>query len=110
MKRFICLIFVLLCGCHYTPRERKQFGMFVAASLADAYTTDRNISAGAEELNPIMDDRPSRDEIILFKGAAIGLVYLLGEIFPEQREGLLLAATTWGFIGAGWNEYQWQRR
>jgi hypothetical protein len=103
MRKLLVLI-ILLAGCHYSPSERQKFGIFIASQLADGYTTDRNIKAGAVELNPLMSDRPDTEEIIIFKAAVVGGIYLLGELFPEQREGFILIGTISGFGAAGWNE------
>jgi hypothetical protein len=81
MKRFL-IVLLFLAGCHYSPSERQRFSIFIASQLADGYTTDRNIKAGAVELNPLLSDRPDTEEIIIFKAAVVGGIYLLGEIFP----------------------------
>jgi hypothetical protein len=104
----ILILFLFFSGCHYTPSERQGFGIFLASQLADGYTTDRNIKAGAVELNPLLSEQPDTEEIVVFKAAVVGTIYLLGEIFPEQREGLMFIGTVSGFGAAGWNEINYQ--
>lgn len=102
------LIIVLShCGCaHYTPREKLAFGVFVGSQVADGASTIHAINHGGLEANPLLDDRPSDEQVILLKAGSVGLCYLLGEIFPEQREGIYWIGSIVGFGAAGWNYSQ----
>jgi hypothetical protein len=65
----------------------------VASQMYDGETTRRAINATTpggvyvfEERNIFMDDHPSNDEIWFSRAAVVGLLWGLGEIFPDGRE------------------------
>jgi len=88
MKRLtLTTVILLLVGCSpLTPKEQILFGTMLAAHAADYETTRRGVSQGMVELNPILGSRPDQGNIALFKLGAVGVIYGLGELFPEHRE------------------------
>jgi hypothetical protein len=106
MKKFIIILLLVLAGCGrpMTRKEKMLFGVMVAAQAADYETTRRCVAAGASELNPFLDDHPSRDQIALFKLATTGLFWLLGEASPDHREFLYTVGIISGGGAAIWND------
>lgn len=58
----------------------------VAAQAADYESTRKGLSRGMTELNPILGERPDQGNIALFKLGSVGMLYGLGELFPDHRE------------------------
>ena len=107
-KLALCVLALVAgCGPAMTPKEKLLFGTMCAAQWADYETTRKCISAGAIELNPFMSDRPDKQEVALFKLGVTGLIWGLGEIWPDKREGFY----TVGIITAGgaavWNQHNY---
>jgi hypothetical protein len=84
--------------------EKLLFGSMVAAQCLDYETTRRCVSAGRSELNPLLDDHPSRDQIAVFKIGSVGLLWLLGEMCPEARKFLFSVGIVSGTGAAIWND------
>ena len=110
MKRMILLLALCGgCGPAMTTREQILFGGMIAAQTADYETTRRYVSAGGTEGNPLMGDRPDADTIALFKAGFVGLLWCLGEVWPEHRKALYWVGIISGGAAAGWNEYQYRK-
>lgn len=104
------LLILLVAGCSpMTHREKWLLGGMVAAQAADAYTTNRGIDMGGNELNPILGDQPDSGNVWLFKGGVIAVIYALGEIWPEHREGLYTVGLVVGGGCAASNLYHIER-
>ena len=108
MKHFILSLLLLIgSGCgHYSRSEKLAFGALVAAHSLDGLTTDYIIGNGGRELNPLLSERPTDQEIYLFKAGVIGGFWLLGEVFPEHRERIFAAGTFAGAAPVVWNTGQ----
>lgn len=100
---------LLLTGCGMTPREQVLFGGMVGAQFADYYTTTRYLEIGGTEANPILGERPSDGNVALFKVGVTGILYGLGELWPEHREAFYWLGIISGSGAAGWNHYQYER-
>lgn len=89
MKRLICIIILLACGCSqsrpYTKSEKMWFAANVIAQCADVYTTHQALDRGGVETNPILGEKPNLTALISLKLVYLGGVYLLGEWIPESR-------------------------
>ena len=72
-------------GISYTSKEKAALGFYIASSFADFRTTELALDRGARECNPLLDDHPSDFELVTHQVCSLGLVYLLGEIWPEHR-------------------------
>jgi hypothetical protein len=110
----IALILLTGCGPSMTTRQKAMFGLMVGAQWAD-YETSRRMhfedeSSGFYEQNPLLDDHPSRDELILFKVGTIGLLWGLGEMWPEHREFFYGVGIVSGGSAAGWNDRLYEKR
>ena len=98
MKKVICFILILivsLAGCSgvpYTSGEKAALGFYIASSFADFRTTELALDRRAKECNPFLNDHPGDFELITHQVCSLGLVYLLGEIWPEYR--ILFYTTT----------------
>ena len=104
------LILIALAGCTpYTTGDKIAFGAMTLAAWADYETTNRYIGIGGTEANPFLDDRPSRDDVALFKLSGLAVGVLLGEIWPDSREEIFwtLAAVSGG--AAAWNDRLYER-
>jgi hypothetical protein len=80
----------------------------LGAQVADAYTTIEATEVDSRgghfhELNPILGEHPDAGNVIIFKAAAAGALYGLGELFPDGREGLYTIGIVSGGGAAAWN-------
>ena len=108
IKRLLIITTIFLTGCtSMTRKEKMLFSGVIAAHSLDALSTARHVRAGGRELNPILGDYPNNEGIILFKGAVIGGYYLLGDIFPNDREGIYTIGIITGLVPAAYNQYLW---
>lgn len=104
------IVLIFCAGCTpMTRREQILFTGMVLAQAADYETTRRYIAAGGTETNPLTGDRPSRDTIALFKIGFVGVLYGLGEIWPEHREGFYSLGIVSGGGAAIWNNNLYER-
>lgn len=111
MKRILLVLLLLCAGCGppMTARQKIMFGMMVGAQYADYETSRRMIhpedgSGLFHEMNPILDEHPSRDELALFKVGVIGVFWGLGEIWPQGREFFYGIGILSGGLAAGHND------
>lgn len=85
------VILATMTGCSsvpYSNRDKVAFGALVGTAGADWHTTNRAIGRGGREMNPLLDDKPSSEQVALLKAGQVGLAYLLGEVWPDKREGI----------------------
>lgn len=108
----VLLVLLTVAGCGLDDLNRKEsiaFGALLAGQAADYFTTIRNLDAGAREFNPILDDHPSNDEVLLFKVVVVGIFWGLGELDPDhQKEWYWLG----GILGGGaalFNQYTYEK-
>lgn len=107
---FFLFLILASTGCsEMTTREKWLLGAMVASNAADAYTTDRNVRAGAREMNPFMGSKPDSTTIYSFIGGKTLLFYLLGEI-TGKREGFYTLGIGSSLPFAAWNEINYQNR
>ena len=104
MSKWIVLLLITISGCvPYSKADKIAFGVYCGTAAADLITTRQGLQSECVELNPFLDDRPSDMELISFKTGMTGVLWSLGELFPERREQIwYLAALTQGG-GAIWN-------
>jgi len=57
-------------------------------------------------MNPLLGKQPSDSDVWLFKGAVVGVTWLLGEIDPERKKQWYQISAIFGIGGSGWNTYQ----
>ena len=88
-----------------TPREQWLFGGLIAAQTADGWTTDRYVSMGGTELNPMLGERPDTEAIAFLKIGTVLTLWGLGELWPEHREAFFTVGIISGGVAAGWNTY-----
>jgi hypothetical protein len=106
----IAIIIVLLSGCtRMTHQEQLLFGGMIVAQAADYETTRKYIAIGGTEGNPLMSDRPDDGEILLFKAGVTGVLWLCGEIWPEQRKAFYTVGIISGSGVAGWNDRLYEK-
>jgi len=105
-----CLLAVTLAGCAPMTR-RKQIGLacLMAAQAADGYTTNEYLRIGGTEANPLLDDRPSRDQVWLFKGLVTLTLYGLGEIFEDDWEFFYGLGIAGGGVAAVHNNHLYEK-
>jgi hypothetical protein len=77
--------------------------LFVALSIADAWTTLRNLKAGGTERNPILGKHPKPAAVILFTvastAAVVAVAYLVAPVGPASLfVGILAAARAYAVI------------
>ena len=79
---------VFVCGCAisrpWTKQEKVALWASTAATIADAYTTDRVLDNGGRELNPVIKGSPVVG-VISFQMIAI----IISHYWPEIRIPLL---------------------
>ena len=106
----VCVVgVVVMAGCSGVPYSRADkiaFGVLVGTATADWYTTDRAINRGGVEVNPLLDDRPSGEQVALLKLGQIGLCYLFGEIWPEDRQKIFYTCSVINGVVAIHNDSQ----
>jgi len=110
MKRAIVCLCLICAGCGppMSDRDKVLFGTMLAAQWADYETTRRCISVGGHELNPLLPDRPSNDELAVFK-VGVSLVWWgLGELYPDDREAIFTFAALTAGGAAIWNNYTYE--
>lgn len=113
MKKTICMlsaVAIMATGCaNYRPHtkaEKYWLGGVVAGQLADGISTKAFLRQGIEELNPRAGKNPSDGTIFLFKAGAVGIIYGLGQIDPDNRMMYYKIGAFLGFAPAVWNYYQ----
>jgi len=80
-------LILILTGCTaYTPAQKRAFLIYTGATAADLITTRQGLQQDCREMNPFLDDRPSDLELISFKAITTGILFGLGEIWPDHRE------------------------
>ena len=89
-----------------TTGENIWFGAATATAAADIATTQYLFSKGYQEVNPLYGRNPSIERMALVKSAYLGLVYGMGEAFPENRGLLYKIGTIAGAIPTAWNLFQ----
>lgn len=105
----IALLLIAGCSRPMTMREKVLFGAMIAGQAADYETTRRGVSAGMRELNPILADRPDQGNILLFKAGVVGVLWGMGEIWPDSREWLYGIGTVSGGAAAWHNDRLYDR-
>lgn len=108
MAWILCpVFFVSAAGCaSWSRSDRLAAGFFVAGHAADAITTERHQDRPDlfREMNPILGDHPSEQEIAVFFVVTAGLTFLLAHLFPKIRKPLLLGYGATGFAWAIHND------
>ena len=106
----VCVVgVVVMAGCSgvpYSKGDKIAFGALMGTATADWYTTDRAIAGGGRELNPMLDDRPSSEQVALLKIGQVGLCWLFGEIWPDKRESIFWTGSVINGVVAIHNERQ----
>lgn len=106
-KTAVVCVVLSLSGCDsWTKQDKDLFTILICAQTADFVTTEYALDHGFKEINPLLGDFPDDTDIVLFKAGAIGLFYVLGEIWPEHRETIYMTGIISGFGAASWNGYQ----
>jgi hypothetical protein len=85
----------ILTGCSGVPYTRGQkiaFGVYAAASVADVVTTRSMLQDGFCERNPFYGERPSDETLMAGNVITMAVLYGLGELWPQQREGIWWSA------------------
>ncbi len=95
-KLLIVIALLLLPSCaHYNPRpwttgEKTALAWSCVASVADMYTTHRFLdNPNNWETNPMLGERPSDGEVIMFLGVSQLITIGLSHYFPDLRIPLL---------------------
>lgn len=110
MPTISILVAIAGLGCsELSSREKVLLAAMLGSQTADCVTTTRYIDIGGTETNPILDDRPHRDQVILFKGGVAALLYGLGEIFPDHREDFYWIGIVSGGGAAAYNQSLYER-
>ena len=106
----VCVVgVVVMAGCSgvpYSKGDKIAFGALMGTATADWYTTDRAINRGCVEANPLLDDRPSSEQVALLKIGQVGLCWLFGEIWPDKRESIFWTGSVINGVVAIHNERQ----
>lgn len=107
----LALLFLAIAasGCNHSQQDNILFAAMVAAQAADGYTTTRCLGIGGRELNPVLDDHPNDEGVLLFKAGVVGVLYGLGQLCPEHRQGFYTTGIISGSVAAGWNQYQYEK-
>ena len=112
MKNIIAIVLVLVvAGCAtsrpYTARERRAVAHAVVGQSLDCVTTSMSLQDERfSEQNNIWWNPEDTGSMLAGKAALIGVVYLIGEIWPDARYAMFLSIGGAGYTCAGWNTYQ----
>lgn len=81
------ILLTLFCGCarSYTENEALAMGMFALSGIAAFKTTETIVDAGGAEITDM--------EIVGLQLSEMGILWLLGEIWPDKREALWYSGT-----------------
>jgi hypothetical protein len=114
MKKIISAIALLLflTGCSnvpYTKGDKIALATFLASETTDLYTTRLCIQAGGQECNPLLPEDPTDSQLLMFKGADIGVHMLLAELFPKHRK-LIYGVGSVVRFGISYSNYQESRK
>ena len=112
MRRTILILITTVliatgCGTPYTPAQKRAFALYTAATAADLITTRQGLQQGCREMNPFLNDRPSDTELVGLKAITTGILYLMGEAWPDRREQIWYTASILTGGAAIWNTTQY---
>ena len=109
MVRFIPILLLsshCLAGCSwnwnvlpddsYSRTDKAAAGLSVACAGADAVTTNRGISRGLVETNPLLGDSPASGKVWAFTAASTYIINLVAKNMPTDYRKWWL-----GLLGAG---------
>jgi hypothetical protein len=106
----LLLMTLVLSGCsHWSTKEKILFVGAASANAADYYTTTRYLDIGGTEANPLLGKRPNHGEVLTFKAISLGVCFLAGELFPEDRENIFFWNMLLSGGAAGWNHHQYEK-
>lgn len=107
---WICVALVGLSGCAPMSRKKKAgLGLLFIAQGLDGLTTLDYLRVGGTEANLFLDDRPSRDQVWLFKGLVTLTLYGLGEIFEDDWEFFYGIGIISGAGAAAYNNHLYEK-
>ena len=112
MRRTILILITTVliatgCGTPYTPAQKRAFALYTAATAADLITTRQALQQDCRELNPALPEYPSDRDLITFKAITTGILYLMGEAWPDRREQIWYTASILTGGAAIWNTTQY---
>lgn len=87
----------------HTTSEKYWFAGMAACHAADYYSTKVFLDKGLEEGNPTLGKHPSNEEVMTLKLLSLGLFYILGQKFPEDRELIYQVGSGMNCGAAVWN-------
>lgn len=111
MKKILLSMLALCAGCQppMTSSEQWLFAGMIAAQAADGWTTDRYISIGGTELNPMLGEKPDTEAIAILKIGTVLTLWGLGELWPDHRKAIFTVGIASGFIAAGHNDKLYEK-
>lgn len=87
MKYLPLILLITLSSCTtYTTQDKIACGAFLITASTDVWSTSYALNNDCRELNQLLNEYPSDEELILFKAGMFGVFFTLGEIWPEHRE------------------------
>ena len=91
MKYLLSIFLILsLCSCaSWSTRDRLAGSVMVAATLADAFTTEKMLDEGFYEKNPHLGKYPNDRKVVYFFSLTGALKLLFAHVIPEYRESIL---------------------
>jgi len=101
---------IMATGCGFsrphTKEEKWWLGGVIVGQAADGISTKMFVRQGIEESSVFAGKHPSDGTIFLFKAGAVGIVYVLGQIDPDNRLLYYKIGSILGFAPAAWNYYK----
>lgn len=88
----------------HTNSEKYWLGAMIAANTGDVLYTKYKLDQGGEyrEANPIFEDK-GIETLIAGKIISMGIIYELGQLYPESRKLLYKISTIVNVLITGWN-------
>ena len=74
----------------WNTTDKVLMGSFIGMQVIDVAQTQKAISLGHVEMNPILGPKPSTTKLIALKGVATGAVYWLVDTYPDSRRPMLI--------------------
>ena len=107
MSKWIVSLLITISGCvPYSKADKIAFGVYCGTAAADLITTRQALQDGCYETNFFLNDYPSDMELISFKVGMTGVLWCIGEIFPDRREQVWYLASIAQGAASVWNGQQ----
>lgn len=98
-------------GCSaWYPKEQRAFAFAAVCHAYDLVQTDWALEHGYREMNPLLGDSPSDNQLMAHKAAVMGLTWAIGEGFEgDDRWKAIMLSTIPCVIAVGHNHSEGAR-